>query len=188
MTFQTLVIDDALPQEYADSLEKLHSSPDIPWFYNEDISVGDKRFFEDKEEFVKTPGFNHTSLNGKKIVSRFYTNHHLVPEFVFKKINFTKKYELINARAFMLLPTPKTKEYAAKHIDLHDPHLVVLYYVNDSDGDTFFFGKDISNGISQKISPKKNRAIIFDGSIYHAGSLPSREKRIILNYNLKIID
>ena len=86
----------------------------------------------------------------------------------------------------MLLPTPKTKEYATKHVDMDIPHLTILYYVNDSDGDTFFFGKDINDGISRRITPKKNRAIIFDGLIYHAGSLPTANKRVILNFNLKI--
>ena len=178
MELNCLIVDDVLPQNKADELEKLHTSPEVPWFYNEDIAVGG--------EVNKTPGFNHTSILNGKTVSRFYAHHHWCPEIILRKINFREKHKLWNARAFMLLPTPKTKEYAAKHVDMDIPHLTILYYVNDSDGDTFFFGKDINDGISRRITPKKNRAIIFDGLIYHAGSLPTANKRVILNFNLLI--
>jgi hypothetical protein len=64
--------------------------------------------------------------------------------------------------------------------------LVILYYVNDSDGDTYFFGKEKDSELVQKITPKKNRAVIFDGSTWHASSLPSKNHRIVINFNLEI--
>jgi hypothetical protein len=57
-------------------------------------------------------------------------------------------------------------------------NIATVYYVNDSDGDTIF--KDSK----EKITPKANRLIIFDGSLLHTGSSPKNSKtRILLNSN-----
>jgi hypothetical protein len=50
------------------------------------------------------------------------------------------------------------------------PHLVCLYYVNDSDGPTFFYDNDLN--VVKKVSPSKGTAVIFDGDTLHAGSNP----------------
>ena len=75
------------------------------------------------------------------------------------------------------------------HVDLFDPHKVLLYYVNDSDGDTFMFNEFYSPDeektdftIKQKVTPKKNRAIVFDGLRYHNSSKPvNNTARYIIN-------
>tara|TARA_B100001250_G_scaffold381032_1_gene373003 strand:- start:119 stop:685 length:567 start_codon:yes stop_codon:yes gene_type:complete len=80
------------------------------------------------------------------------------------------------------------------HIDSHHPHTVMLYYVNDSDGDTHFyekgdysvqnyFNKKDFGPVLHKVSPKKNTAVVFDGNTYHASSNPSENVRITLNLN-----
>lgn len=74
------------------------------------------------------------------------------------------------------------------HVD--DPELLglenfvtAIYYVNDSSGDTVFFCLDKNGELTelQRVTPKKNRLVYFDGSILHAGSPPISGKRIVLN-------
>ena len=78
------------------------------------------------------------------------------------------------------------------HVDIYTPHKVLLYYVNDSDGDTFMFNEMHSPGkepepfseftLKEKVSPKKGRAIIFDGLRYHNSSKPVKNTaRYIIN-------
>ena len=76
------------------------------------------------------------------------------------------------------------------HVDDYDPHKVLLYYVNDSDGDTFMFNEMYSPDeeplseftIKERVTPKKGRAIIFDGLTYHNSSKPvNNTARYIIN-------
>ena len=76
-------------------------------------------------------------------------------------------------------------------IHKHDPHTdipgtlhkVILFYLNDSDGDTYFYDK--KHKIIDTVTPKENRAVLFDGSILHSSSKPIKfARRIMLNINL----
>jgi hypothetical protein len=100
--------------------------------------------------------------------------------------------DIINARAFLQMPwnAPEQNKF---HVDLKEPHMVLLYYVNDSDGDTMLSSKrysgeeqyyGVDSEVAERISPKKGRAIFFDGSVYHAASVPKKNLRCILNFNL----
>ena len=69
------------------------------------------------------------------------------------------------------------------HIDMNLNHYVMLYYVNESDGDTLFFDDD--GKLLKRVTPKKGRLVYFNGAIYHAGSNPIKyRERIVININL----
>ena len=69
--------------------------------------------------------------------------------------------------------------------DLDYPHTSLIYYVNDSDGDTVFFDGD---KIVESVTPKKGRCVIFDGLIPHGAGIPSKGPRCIINYNLHLAE
>jgi hypothetical protein len=69
-------------------------------------------------------------------------------------------------------------------VDLPFDHLVVLYYVNDADGDTVFFNE--KNEIIKSVSPKRGRVVAFDGSIYHGGGVPKNGPRCAINFDVYI--
>jgi hypothetical protein len=71
-----------------------------------------------------------------------------------------------------------------KHRDYNFQHLVLLYYVNSTDGDTVLF--DNNGNILEKISPRRGRCVLFDGSIEHASSTSTLSPRIVLNNNILI--
>ena len=58
---------------------------------------------------------------------------------------------------------------------------MILYYINDADGDTFFFDSD--GMIIHRETPERGKMVIFDGSIFHASSSPSKNIRMTLNIN-----
>ena len=77
--------------------------------------------------------------------------------------------------------------YNTPHLDRLDElkYFNAIYYVNDSDGDTFFFKKENNKYlITDKVSPKKGRLVVFDGDKYHSGRHPKESlKRVIINFN-----
>ena len=78
--------------------------------------------------------------------------------------------------------------YNVPHVDMHRDHMVILYYVTDSDGPTYFF-EDDGRTIIKKVEPKRGRFIFFDGNIKHAGSHPIKSKyRIVINYDIGFED
>lgn len=76
--------------------------------------------------------------------------------------------------------------YNTPHYDNQYPHTVIIYYVNDSDGDTFIFENNtFPLKIKKRISPKAGRFIIFNGNQFHAGIHPkTNDYRIVINFNL----
>ena len=55
----------------------------------------------------------------------------------------------------------------------------MIYYVNDSDGDTVFFE---DNTIVNRISPRQGDIVLFPSNLWHASSNPSmNQERIVLN-------
>ena len=71
------------------------------------------------------------------------------------------------------------------HVDLkNNKHYTLLYYVIDSDGPTKFYNGD---NVFKQVDPKKGRAVIFPGDIYHASASPRQHpNRITLNINFLI--
>ena len=84
------------------------------------------------------------------------------------------------------------------HVNNIVPHLVMLYYVNDSDGDTILYNKKLDDvpyvinypdeccdlEVVHKITPKKGRILFFDGRYYHCSSTPSKNIRCIITVDL----
>jgi hypothetical protein len=169
------IIDNLVPIELSNQIEKTFLT-DLPWYHFDDVTYANEKI--DSVDFEKSPGFNHEFFDYKTgLNSNFFTLVENIPHLIFKNFEFLK------VRAFFQLPTIGEKIHNNPHKDFQFPHTVLLYYVNDSDGDTFFFDDD--EKIMAKVSPKKGRILVFDGRTLHASSQPKKNKRIIINYGIK---
>jgi hypothetical protein len=90
----------------------------------------------------------------------------------------------------LMLPTTKKNlsSYNRPHIDHTVPYArTLLYYVNDSDGDTVLFDKTYTGSdpgeltVLHRFTPKAGDAILFDSFRYHASSAPTINKRSVIN-------
>jgi len=122
-------------------------------------------------------------LKSSNVLSEHLPNFDLIPKLVCGHIGKHLRDVLVG-RIFIVMPYDTTLENYAPHVDLPFDHLVVLYYVNDSDGDTVFFNKQ--NEIVKSVSPKKGRVVAFDGSIYHGGGIPKKGPRCAINFDIII--
>lgn len=191
-----IVLDDAISARYADELNTLFlSSGNLPWYYQEDITYGPNTI---KELGIQSrAGFSHLmydDLGNVKSKDLFNIILPLVYEACDKiDYDFNK---IGRARSFLQLPTYKdTYEINHPHVDMPHPHLVLLYYVNDSDGDTILYNetyedipeKNVSlNNVSEMLrcTPKKGRVLFFNGKHYHSSSRPLYNHRCIINVDI----
>jgi hypothetical protein len=172
MVNDIIVVDDCISKNYQNLIERIiDEDPSFKWVYHEDLT---KHFVSEK-----TVGFSHLFLHEAKYQSDYWGIFlPLVYEACEKQnININT---VIRGRTFLQVPTIKTTEYDSPHIDMEMGHTVCLYYVNNTDGDTFFFN---GKNIIKRVSPKKGRCVLFNGKIFHASSKPTKEKRIVINYN-----
>jgi hypothetical protein len=192
-----IVIDDFLPKPTQDKLEELFTSTKLSWIFFKDIALP---LSEIKRLGIKqlTPGIAcYIKQDNPRFVNDSLLNEvKVIPNEACKKIGKECK-EIYNARSFMHFPLASElrKEYDNPHIDIGYEHLVCLYYVNDTDGDTFIFNRTKNDGpivkdakpeILKRVSPKKGRVVLFNGNRYHSSSGPSKDTRCIINFNVKI--
>ena len=166
-------IDNCIGWNYADKIEALVTSLNFPWYYLEDIT------YVNDNTSVKVPGFSHllydrmNRYEGRDLAFLSPLLFHIAQDEV---------REFVRMKISMLLKSDRT-EPNNKHIDHSFPHTTILYYVSDSDGDTIFYNGD---EIIHRVTPKKGKAVIFDGLIYHASSCPqSYSRRYTINMNYR---
>jgi hypothetical protein len=176
------VYDDFIDSKYADEIDNLFQSAEFPWYFQKNITN-----YQDTMG-KKTYGFTHNFIADGKINSEFLD---FFSPFLFSIKNIVGVSNIARMRGDMTTQTDKVYKHVA-HVDSHDPHYASIYYVNDSDGDTVFYNEKFNNKeipkeftIYKTVSPKKNRLVVFDGSIYHTGHSPNNTPvRIIININM----
>ena len=191
-----IVIDDFISLEYQEKIKQdlLGLENIFPWHYSEDVTAaGD---FDSQHrpamshQYVQIDDDNDTS----EIISVY---HHLFTPLLSKACQYLKipETEVIQGRSFLQFPLKNidTSVVDSPHIDLDegDEHIVVLYYVVDSDGDTIIYNERTESSSyteKQRVSPKQGRTVIFEGGQYHTAAQPTKGTRCIVNYNLEFYD
>ena len=178
------VISETLQKEIYDTLDNKRELFDW-YFYDKTIPEKSKH---DIENTVETGQFVHIFLTTHE--NETFTSphlplvHKLVAE-VFNKYTI-EDHKLLRAKANFLVNNRGTHEnsHSGVHVDLDTPHTVLLYYVNDSDGDTFLFNTD--GTIQSRIKPQRGRLLVFNGKIFHASANPiNHKKRWVVNIDLE---
>ena len=100
------------------------------------------------------------------LFSYIYTllfKHKLSNNFIHRiKINTTFPY-----------PKNNKNNYGPIHTDISDTNVngtSIIYYINNSDGDTLFFDDKLN--VTKKVTPRQGRAVIFDNKIKHTACCP----------------
>ena len=157
------------------------------WQYVDDVSIKDN-------QHQRRPGFKHIfdrdNLDNSLLL--------LINNTQEKIKHIKENNQIIEARSFLQLPL--NTDFAGTgidtpHLDRFEPHLVFLYYVCDSDGDTVIYNyktekegdvpffEDVKE--LKRITPKQGRVVVFDGMYWHTAEQPKNNVRCIVNFNVK---
>ena len=170
------IFDNIYPNTFLDKVENilLKSENLFPYNYLQNVT----------SEFTgkPNPGFVHWFLrDSKQIESNFLP----IPLKILYDFSFSQNIfieQIFNIRSFLETPSTNPGPDLPPHIDYPQKHFTLLYYVNDSEGDTILFKDDYKTEI-KRVSPKKGRVIFFDGSIPHCGTRNSNVARSVINFN-----
>lgn len=174
-------VDNVICDQSQINLENLFLDSRFDWYLNV-TTVPEETF--DTNHFIDTPQFIHQFISDKKFLSPYldYVMENLDWENTLKELSLPK--HIIRMKSNLLLSTKNSVN--PPHLDFDLSHMVMIYYVNDSDGPTVFFKKDKDKFVSvDEVKPKRGRFLIFDGSCYHASTPPQKSKtRCVINFNL----
>mgnify|MGYP001554514535 CR=1 FL=1 len=133
-----------------------------------------------KEENFDPISFTHV-LKSSTQQSQHLENFSILPRIACAKINKTLQ-QIILGRIFLIMPYKTQRSTMDPHTDFDFNHTVVLYYVNDSEGDTVFYNNQ--NQIIKSVTPKKGRLVVFDGLTLHSGGIPTENPRCAVNFDI----
>lgn len=202
MINEIIEIKNIIPKSQANYIETIMTGFDFPWAFNKNIVSGDKCFVDD----IDNPaGLNHFFYEQNSFKSTFFDMVYPIILNLQDKINDKDMSRLIRMRANLILKNSAINEDAfMPHIDSFFKHIVAIYYVNDSDGDTIIFNetnenydpgsKDIEKissrnfTVKKRIKPEKGKILVFPGNYYHTASFCKKNKfRCVINTNLSNI-
>jgi|TARA_E500000318_G_C3466481_1_gene174777 hypothetical protein len=182
-----IVDDDFLPKSTIGDLKHLQG---VPFLYNKSscYKCRDYSLMNARGCAHDYPQFVHTLYSdGKKDSKNFEPVVAPIIKYFFEKNNISEK---ILTRAKVNMTTKCSKNLrTTPHIDNANKHYVMIYYVNDSDGDTIIYKQKYGEkrlwlSPYKRVSPKAGRCVFFNGLHYHSASLPKKsDVRCVVNMN-----
>jgi hypothetical protein len=182
-------IDDVIPRLYQDQIEAETTSDKMAWFWTRESS---RRVAVD----ASYGGFSHVAYRFNEPNAQPSTLTALLLPLLY---SFCEKAgvpfkSLLRIRLGLFTQNAAGGPYHNPHVDFYLPHYNALYFVNDSDGDSFVFNetydevsleqsveytRETKFTVARQVSPKKGRMIGFDGRHYHASMHPMQSSHRI---------
>lgn len=177
--------DNIISDYHQNYLETLFFSQQFYWCYNNDPTFPGKR---------SSRGSTFSSLLLNKDLNFKSQFLDIVLPIAFSSFDKLKinNADVFNVRSFLHIKNESNLEDRRDllHVDQNFPHFVILYYVNDSDGDTEITDKIFNESnenyegkIIKSITPKRGKCVIFDGKYYHRSTHSKYSDRCIINFN-----
>jgi hypothetical protein len=187
------VIDNIIPPTAQQRIIDLVNERNFRWYYRRTVSYQHPSdvpsFFTNMETSgYACPAYIKDTLDVQELMPFAQQIFDSMHDMTGIKVN-----DLIRVTYNVLYQHP-SKEFTkdtwnSAHCDQQVDHKVLLYYIDDSDGDTFIFNEKVGETfdkftIKQRVTPKRGSAVLFDGTHYHASSNPLKSfKRYTINFN-----
>lgn len=201
-----------LPHSFHYELLRTLRSWNFPWYYMKDATYADNPGNPDSLEEYKnswntrssalleasgarsTFGMAHTFFRDGQSPSSYWNLVRPMMYLIEDTLGIKCMDKIIRCKASLLFSTTGEPTFNTPHVD-HieiENYTNILYYLNESDGDTTFFNEYFNGYLPERVtvketsSPIENGLVIFDGHQYHASSNPINfQDRITINWSIK---
>lgn len=194
MIDRIFVFDDVITKDEQNEILKFVKTTDIEWTFEKNITG---RYGNKDDKFYPA-----------NVLPKIRLNNHYIDRLINKiQSNAVEKLNLKfveNYRYKINWTKPLGFEYDAKdlmHVDSDIQHIAMVYYINDTTGNTFIYDNIDGNNVEinskyrhndidysklnliKSVEPKKGRVVIFNGALHHHASYPEIGDRYIINFN-----
>src|SRR5262249_52447019 len=138
--------DDVVDQALAIEIEKALTAIDFPWYYYGNVNYGSKPpadrpgVWGQDPRFKDSHGFSSLIFPVNGPPTPWFDYARRILETLLNKQSM-RPTQLLRIKANLLVRAAGEALPFTPHVDMPKQHWVVIYYVNDSDGDTLIFDK-----------------------------------------------
>lgn len=187
------IIDNFFPSYIQREIYQICLSKELSWTLNTTISYDkpdlDTQSWSKYGKILETDGFVYNLSKNADLETK-------ISKYVKNFIKIRYNIEVDQMLRMMLVyippnPTYDTNCHLTPHVDMEVVNLKnFLYYINDNDAETLFFDQKFEKNkpidfskqnIVHRVQPKQGRGVLWDGSIFHSGSVSRITKRLTLN-------
>ena len=177
------IYDHVLNEVDENFIESFVTNTDFPWYLQKQ-TISDGNRFKGDTRFVDFPWLFHL-IHDNGIVNSTCSE---IPVKIVDSLKdkFKITYKEIKQTRMNLMMKTEDKRVSPPHYDFKDDNIdTMIYYINDSDGNTVFYTDETATTIIQEVEPKKGRIVIFPSKTLHAGNRPKEHDiRIVINFNM----
>jgi hypothetical protein len=202
---QIIIFDELIPKQLQESIKlTIDGDQAFPWYMVKKIGHSRLNVEYQNPKTVDGSGFYHSVVDDGEVISKYYDYFKQLMFFFTDKTGIeVDKLIRIRLRLTNQQKGHTHETYGPVHVDFTKyafPYYTLLYYVEDSDGDTILFdnvwngdkssydpGKIKDPKIAYRQTPKQGCGLVFNGHRYHAGNYPiDFQTRIVINFDFTI--
>jgi hypothetical protein len=200
-----IVFDELIPKTLQESIKfTIDGEQSFPWYIIKKIGHSYLNVEYQNPKTIDGGGFYHSVVDEGTIISKYYDYFKQILFFFTDKTGIEVS-EIIRIRLRLTTQQPEHTDetYGPVHVDFtkfNFPYYTLLYYVDDSDGDTFLFkdvwdqskknykpGDIVDPEVVYRQTPKQGQGLFFNGHQYHAGNYPiNSSMRVVINFDFTI--
>ena len=194
-----LIFDNVISKTYLKQL--IDDIFDYPWKFSSNLTYGNGEENVNSQDFEY--GFN-ASITKEQ---RYFILPLILKICDLSNIEISNKNQISRITPRLQTMLSSNNEINDIHIDKEQNHYVIIFYPHNIDGDTILYNQTTLDfncskfikmnfkekreetknfTILERITPKENRVVVFNGNRYHASSSPSKGPRCIININIDI--
>jgi hypothetical protein len=177
-----MIIDKVLSDSYAGEIKRALLSDYFPWYFNDHV-------IQTSKETTDSFQFTHTIVHNNETKSEIFQL--IKPMIYFIELHTGIKIKntvRIKANLITRNNSELNKDRTIHQDNPSSNHKSFIYYVEDSDGDTFMFADDKKTE-TQRIIPQVNKGVFFDSNVWHTSTQPTiAKRRVIINFLFEVED